>query len=118
MRDDDLDRILSRDDDIVPSSSFVTSVMDAVRREAAAPPAIPFPWRRALPGFGAWAVTLVTAVAAAFGWIDAPAGLETARAMNQLVEAAAWVGAGWILLALLTSYVLVRLSLRLAGAKG
>ena len=24
--------------------------MDAVRREAAAPPPIPFPWKRALPG--------------------------------------------------------------------
>jgi len=29
---------------------FLASVMDRVREEAAAPPPIPFPWKRALPG--------------------------------------------------------------------
>ena len=51
MRHDDLDHILSEGQDILPSSGFVGSVMDAVRYEAAAPPPIPFPWKRALPGF-------------------------------------------------------------------
>jgi hypothetical protein len=50
MNDDDLDRILSRQEDIVPSSGFVSNVMDAVRREASAPPPIPFPWKWAIPG--------------------------------------------------------------------
>ena len=35
----EIDRILSREDEILPSSGFAVSVMDAVRREAAAPPA-------------------------------------------------------------------------------
>jgi hypothetical protein len=115
MRDDDLDRILSRDDEIVPSSGFVPAVMDAVRREAATPPAIPFPWRRALPGLGAWAVTLAAMVAAWLGWTGAPAGPETVPALAGLVEAADSLGAGWILLVLLMSFLSVKLSMRLAG---
>lgn len=45
----DLDRFLSDDDSIVPSAGFSARVMTAVRDEAAAPPPIPFPWRRLLP---------------------------------------------------------------------
>lgn len=57
MKNDDLDRILSQEE-IQPSSGFTASVMEAVRREVAAPPPIPFPWRRALPGVVAAVVTL------------------------------------------------------------
>ena len=63
-----MDRILSREDEILPSSGFAVSVMEAVRREAAAPPPIPFPWKRALPGLVvaglALAVVLVAGVVA------------------------------------------------------
>ena len=47
---EEVDRMLSSEDEILPSSGFAVAVMDAVRREAAAPPPIPFPWKRALPG--------------------------------------------------------------------
>src|SRR5208282_839135 len=56
--EDEVDRILSREDEILPSSGFAVSVMDAVRREAAAPPPIPFPWKRALPGLVAAGLAL------------------------------------------------------------
>lgn len=46
---DEIDSILSREDEMLPSSGFTTSVMEAVRQEAAEPPPIPFPWKRALP---------------------------------------------------------------------
>jgi hypothetical protein len=46
---DDLDHVLSSEPDIRPSRAFLTSVMNAVEREAAAPPPIPFPWLRAIP---------------------------------------------------------------------
>jgi hypothetical protein len=36
MRDDDVDRILSKEQEIIPSSGFVSSVMDAMQCEAAA----------------------------------------------------------------------------------
>jgi hypothetical protein len=60
--DGEIDRILSREDEILPSSGFSASVMDAVRREAAAaaaPPPIPFPWKRALPGLVVAGLTLI-----------------------------------------------------------
>ncbi len=41
-----LDRILSLDDVLEPSSGFPSSAMEAVRREAAAPASPPFPWAR------------------------------------------------------------------------
>ena len=47
----EIDRILSREDEILPSSGFVVSVMEAVRREAAAPPPIPFPGNALYPGW-------------------------------------------------------------------
>ena len=62
MSDDDLDRILSREE-IIPSSGFATAVLDAVRHEAAAPPPIPFPWKRALPGLAVAIPALVWALA-------------------------------------------------------
>ena len=50
MRDDEFERALSKEEEIHPSSGFTAAVMEAVRREAATPQPIPFPWRRALPG--------------------------------------------------------------------
>jgi hypothetical protein len=61
MSHDEIDRILSDEEELLPSSGFASSVMDAVRREAAAPPPIPFPWKRALPGLVVAAMTLVFA---------------------------------------------------------
>ena len=40
-----LDRILTAEEELVPSSGFVASVMERVREEAAAPEPIPFPWK-------------------------------------------------------------------------
>jgi hypothetical protein len=47
---DAIDSILAADDRLVPSSGFLSSVMERVRDEAIAPKPIPFPWKRALPG--------------------------------------------------------------------
>ena len=56
----DLDRALGpSSDSILPSSGFALGVMAAIHEEAAAPVPIPFPWKRAVPGF--------IAVAAAIG---------------------------------------------------
>jgi hypothetical protein len=54
MTDAQLDSaLLSESDALLPSSGFTDSVMAAVREEAMAPPPIPFPWKRALPGMAA-----------------------------------------------------------------
>lgn len=60
MNDDILHRALGSEDELMPSSGFVAGVMERVHAEAAAPPPIPFPWKRALPGF--------VLAAGALGW--------------------------------------------------
>ena len=59
MSDDELDRIFSAEQGIVPSANFARNVMARVRMEAAAPPPIPFPWKRALPGLVLCVLSLV-----------------------------------------------------------
>jgi hypothetical protein len=79
MNPEELERILSRADEIVPSSGFAANVMDAVQRESAAPPPIRFPWRRAVPGFGAAAaLAIATALAGDAG--EPPAAVTWAAA--------------------------------------
>ncbi|MGD0800103.1 MAG: hypothetical protein ABR906_02185 [Terracidiphilus sp.] len=46
----EIDRALATEDELIPSSGFLSSVMERVQEEAVAPPPIPFPWMRALPG--------------------------------------------------------------------
>ena len=50
MRDDELDRLLAGTPLPDPGPAFTWAVMAQVRREAAAPPPIPFPWRRLAVG--------------------------------------------------------------------
>ena len=64
MTDDDLDRILSKEETIAPSARFVASVMVAVRRENTTPAPLLFPWKRALPGIAAAIVSIVLLCAA------------------------------------------------------
>ena len=46
-----INEILATEQELVPSSGFLASVMERVREESVAPPPIPFPWKRAVPGF-------------------------------------------------------------------
>ena len=118
MKNDDLDHILKSDeDDILPSSGFVASVMGAVRSEAVTPPPIPFPWKRALPGLAATALVLgwvlVVAVMQYSAGANAPAlDMALPSTLVSLLHAATWIA-----LALLLSYVVVRLSMRLVSGR-
>ena len=58
---DAIDRVLSSDQELVPTSGFLASVMERVREEAIAPQPIPFPWKRAVPG--------MVLVAGTIGWL-------------------------------------------------
>lgn len=121
---DDLDRILLDEPAIAPPPEFVGRVMAAVHRQAETPRPLPFPWRWAAIGFGVCALLLLAAVIAA--WIlpspppapaGAPPGLipRTADAFRDALPAAVVTE---LALALGGSLVAVRLSLRLAGARG
>src|SRR5437016_111112 len=104
MKDEEIDRILSKETDIAPSSGFATVVMDIVHSEASAPPPIPFPWKRALPGIGAWVVLLVylgmevlrapAPAAASPPWLAS----RLLSAVLAALRAAGTYGIGWILL--------------------
>jgi hypothetical protein len=119
MTDDDLDEVLGHEDDIVPSSGFAAGVMEAVRREASAPPPLPFPWKRALPGLAAVLVALLGFLVLAvteFLRGAAPSDQVTPVFLT-ILKAAKDLGLGWIALALLLSLASVRVSMRLAGGR-
>jgi len=116
MKDHEFDRILSSEGDLVPSSGFASAVMDAVRNEASAPPPIPFPWARALPGIAAGVVALVYLFIEAFrqaGSVpSAPTTLDKlSSSLAPAFHAAQAMGAGWILAALVLTYFCVKVSL-------
>ena len=122
MRHDDLDRILYKEQEIMPSSGFVASVMDAVRREKIAPPPIPFPWRPALPGLFAAGITLISALVAGgtlFIHETATQPLPVQLPSTFAVILAGWnsLGASWIALALVVSGVSVKLAMHFATRK-
>jgi hypothetical protein len=121
---EEIDRILSREDEILPSSGFAVSVMDAVRREAAAPPPIPFPWKRALPGLVVAGLTLVLVLVAGVVAIAqlgkataSPPSMSLPSVLAPTFQGNMGSAAIWTLLALLVTWVSVKLSMRLASGR-
>ncbi len=122
MSSEEIDRILSRKEEIAPSSGFVVSVMEAVRAEASTPAPIPFPWRRAFPGLVAAGVAIALLIAVSVGQLiskttGASAAWSSAADGNLMLAAASRYGLGWILLTFLIALVSVKLSMRLAGVR-
>ena len=116
---DEIDRILATEEELIPSSGFVASVMESVRDEAAAPPPIPFPWVRAVPGMiltagvlGWGAVELIRTGLPALREVSLTPPQLSATVMRPLEEV------GWIALALGLSLLSWLLSRRLAGRTG
>ncbi|MGC2584640.1 MAG: hypothetical protein WA399_21220, partial [Acidobacteriaceae bacterium] len=79
LTDADIARAFSSQrDGILPSSGFAASVMAAIAHDASAPAPIPFPWKRALPGFAAIAVALGLLIATLVSMaLSAPAAPAT-----------------------------------------
>ncbi len=122
MGHDDLDRILSTEQEIIPSSGFVASVMDAVRHDAAAPPPIPFPWKRALPGLCAAGLALLSVFAAGSALFiretaAQPLPGRLLSAFASIFEVWKTVDANWIALALVLTLASVKLSMRFVAGK-
>ena len=109
MRSEDIDRMLTHEDDIVPSSGFATSVMEAVTREATAPPPIAFPWKRALPGLS-WCL----AVIAGFLVTGLRSSANASATPEAVVPPAVLAGVGWIAAALAASLFSAAVSTRIA----
>ena len=113
---DELDRILSTERQITPSPGFAHSVMRAVRHEAEAPPAIPFPWRRMMPLIGAAAVLVVALlISIPYGPATGPSPIAESAVMKQLLTTFTALPIGYLTAALLGSFITVRLSLRMVS---
>jgi hypothetical protein len=114
-----LDRILAAEEELLPSSGFLASVMERVQEEAAAPQPIPFPWKRAIPGIllativlGGGAVELVRFI------LSAVREISLAPPRLPVVAVRPISGVGWLVLALAVSLFSWLLSRRLAGRSG
>ncbi len=118
MTESEFDRIMADDEQIVPSSGFTQSVMDAVRQEAATPKPIPFPWGRAVPGLIAIAIMLVAIAVSSHG-----SGAEPQIRSNLSPVVAAAIHAItspvtiWIGFVLLLTFASLQLSARFCGGK-
>ena len=115
MTNERIDGILAGEQELVPSSGFLASVMERVREEAATPPPIPFPWKRFVPGMVvaagvlSWgAVELVRFVGPRLHEVKL-APPHIAPTMAQPLEQA-----GWVVTALAVSLVSWIISRRLA----
>ena len=119
MEQSGIDAILATEEDLIPSSGFLATVLESVHEEARLPKPIPFPWRRAVPGillaggvFGWGGFELVRLGLPALNGISLTLQHLSATLERPLEEA------GWVALALGASLLSWLLSRRLAGRSG
>jgi hypothetical protein len=113
-----IDRILATDEELIPSSGFLASVMERVQEEARMPAPIPFPWKRAVPG--------IVLAAGVFSWgavefvrLAIPAAKGMAFSLPHFSAAGRPLEqAGWVALALGVSLLSWMLSRRITGQSG
>ncbi len=123
LKPDALDAILQSEETLVPSSGFLAGVMERVQEEAAAPPSIPFPWKRVVPSAVLAAAALVWVfvlllrqiqqTSASISAPEAPFPLTFSGPLTQPMLDAAWVA-----LALGISLASWWLSRRIMGRSG
>ena len=125
----EIGNILATEEELMPSSGFVTSVMDRVRQEAALPAPTPFPWVKAIVlillacGICGWgAVELVHLGLPGLGLTGlSQPGLSWLTIFPQHLSSdlvRSLELAGWVALALGTSLVSWLVSRSLAGRGG
>ena len=113
---DSIDRILSSEEQILPSSGFLAAVMERVEEESRVPAPIPFPWKRAL-----LAIPLVIGVVGLSVYEFVRYGIPSMRsavlpqihipvAPRTLLDQATWVA-----LALVASLLSWKLARRITG---
>lgn len=112
----DFDRIFSQETKIEPSPEFVHRVMASVFREASAPPPIPFPWMRALPGIACGIFAFLAMIILTFKSAPHASGarLELFRELGRVLEIAGAYGLGWAALAILITLACLSFSMRVA----
>jgi hypothetical protein len=119
MLDAKIEAILASEEELIPSSGFLASVMERVQEGAVAPPPIPFPWKRAIPGIlatiGVFAWGAVKLFRQGLPTLSSPT-LPLPQLPATLVVPVEQ--AGWVALALGVTLLSWLLSRRLAGRGG
>jgi hypothetical protein len=119
MKRETIENILATEEELIPTSGFLASVMERVEEEAAAPPPIPFPWKRAIPGIVLVAIVLGGGVYALIRHgIPTMKGIALAAPHLSAAVSRPMEQAGWVALALGASLLSWLLSRRLAGRSG
>ena len=121
IRQEDFDRLLSSEEQIVPSPGFADAVMQAVRREAAVPPPISFPWKCALPGLVLAGLLALALLLVPLPTVRAEIAILASTRLPVLLAAmpkmTRRLGLDWLMLALFLAWASVKLSTRLASWK-
>lgn len=115
MEREKLDRILADEEELVPSSGFLAAVMERVESEDAAPAPIPFPWKRALPGFVVGAGVMGWAAVEMAGQVHLTGGLALPMVHLPAAVVQGMEQAGWVALALGLAWAGWMLARRMAG---
>jgi len=119
MERDAMDTILANEGELIPSSGFLRRVMDRVEEESAAPPPIPFPWKRAVPGIAlAGGVLGWAAVEFARYALRAAIDLRLPEVHFAVTVSQPMVHAGWFVGALCASAAAWFFARRIAGGSG
>lgn len=110
MPDDEMERILSTEEAIQPSPMFAAKVMGALRREAAVPAPIAFPWKWAAPGLAAGVAAI------ALSLMELPSQDSAASQVATIwLDAARHLGLGWVGLALAITFAAMVVTRRLSS---
>ena len=113
------DRVLATEEELVPSHGFLAVAMERVREQAATPPPIPFPWKRALLG--------ILPLVGAIGWAVYEAIASVPSQAREFVlrmpslsaaDLRSVEDAGWVAIALTASFCSWLVSRQLAGRSG
>ena len=115
MKDEELDRLLAGTPLPDPGPAFTWAVMAQVRREAAAPPPIPFPWRLLALGLSICGATAVAALAVLAP--AAPPDVPATAVPVALLEAAWLRHAALATAVLFASWLSLRVTAIFSGAR-
>lgn len=118
---EDFDRVLSAEEEIVPSSGFTRAVMGAVLHEASRPMPIAFPWKRAVPGLVLIALVITTLVfmpaAVDRTGGNALATMKLAAMLMSVFKMMERFYVNWLLGSLLLAWACVNLSMLFASLR-
>ena len=117
--DAEIEAILAGEEELLPSSGFLSVVMARIEQEAAAPPPVPFPWKLAVPGilmaagvFSGGTVKLIRLDLLTPALLRFTLPPLSSAVIGQIEQA------GWIAMALGVSLLSWLLARRLAGRGG